>query len=88
MLYTYAQFYLKTEETSVMFVIRNEDGKVIPSFTRTMTKVWRDLWPGTGKYCYLDIPVMPTVDGKYSLEVYFDGNIVLTKNFSIITANG
>lgn len=87
-LYTYSQFYLKTDETSVMFVIRNEDGKVIPSFTRTMTKVWRELWPDDGKYCYLDIPVMPTVDGKYSLEVYFNGHLVLTKKFSIITANG
>lgn len=87
-LYTYAQFYLKTEDTSVMFVIRNENGDVIPTLTRTMTKVWRDLWPGTGKYCYLDIPVMPTAEGKYTLEVYFNGATVLTKNFSIITANG
>ena len=46
------------------------------------------MWPDFGKYCYLDIPVLPTVDGKYIIEVYFDGATVLTKNFSIITANG
>ena len=87
-LYTYAKFYLKAEDTDVMFVIRNENGEVLPTYTRTMTKVWRDLWPGVGKYCYLDIPIMPTVDGRYTLEVYFNGATVLTKNFSIITANG
>ena len=31
---------------------------------------------------------MPTADGKYTVEVYFDGATVLTKNFSIITTNG
>ncbi len=87
-LYTYNKFYLNTTETAVMFVIRNEEGQVIPTFTRVITKPWRDLWPGTGKYCYLDIPVMPTVDGKYTIELYFDGGRVLTKNFSIITSNG
>lgn len=87
-LYTSSRFVLSEEETAVTFVIRNADGKVIPSLTRTITKPWRDLWPGVGKYCYLDIPVMPTVDGVYSIEVYFDGETVLAKDFSIITANG
>ena len=87
-LYAGSTFYLKTEDISVTFVIRNADGQVIPSFTRTVTKVWRDLWPGIGKYCYLDIPVMPTAEGKYTVEVYFNGATALTKNFSIITTNG
>ncbi len=87
-LYTSARFYLDTDDTAVMFVIRNAEGKVIPNLTRTITKGWQDLWPGVGKYCYLDVPVMPTVEGQYSIEVYFDGAAVLTKNFSIITTNG
>ena len=87
-LYATSTFYLKTEDASVTFVIRNADGNVIPSYTRTVTRVWRDMWPGIGKYCYLDIPVLPTVEGDYSVEVYFNGATVLTKNFSIITTNG
>ena len=87
-LYTSARFYLEADDTAVMFVIRNAEGEVIPSLTRTVTKGWLDLWPGVGKYCYLDIPVMPTVEGQYSIEVYFDGGTVLEKNFSIITTNG
>ena len=87
-LYTSAQFYLKTEDTRVMFVIRDEEGKVIPSLIRTRTANWRNLWPGIGKYCYLDVPVMPNEYGKYTLEVYFNGQTVLTKNFSIISDIG
>lgn len=87
-LYTSSTFYLKSEDISVTFVIRNEHGQVIPSLTRTLTRVWRELWPGVGKYCYLDIPVMPTADGKYTVEIYFNGATVLSKNFSIITTNG
>ena len=87
-LYTSARFYLKTDETTVMFVIRDEEGNVIPSLIRTKTLPWRNLWPGVGKYCYLDIPVMPTDFGKYTLEVYFNGETALTKNFSIISDIG
>jgi len=87
-LYTSARFYLKTDETTVMFVIRDENGKVIPSLVRTRTATWRNLWPGVGKYCYLDVPVMPNEFGKYTLEVYFNGETALTKNFSIISDIG
>ena len=87
-LYTSARFYLEADDTAVMFVIRNAEGKVIPSLTRTVTKGWLDLWPGVGKYCYLDVPVMPTEYGDYTLELYFNGALVLTKNFSIISSIG
>ncbi len=87
-LYTSARFYLKTDETTVMFVIRNSDGKVVSSLTRTKVSPWRELWPGTGKYCYLDIPVMPTDLGDYTLDVYFNGATALTKNFSVSSGIG
>ena len=87
-LYTSARFYLEKDETTVMFVIRNADGKVIPTLVRTKVSPWRDLWPNVGKYCYLDIPVMPAEYGDYKLEVYFNGATALTKNFSIISDIG
>ena len=87
-LYTSSRFYLEKDETTVMFVIRNADGKVIPTLVRTKVSPWRDLWPNVGKYCYLDIPVMPTEYGEYKLEVYFNGATALTKNFSIISDIG
>ena len=87
-LYTSARFYLKSDQTTVMFVVRDENGKVIPSLLRTRTATWRNLWPGVGKYCYLDVPVMPNEFGKYTLEVYFNGETALTKSFSIISDVG
>ena len=87
-LYTNAKFYFKAEPMAITYVIRNEQGQVIPGLCRTVNKVWREMWPDFGKYCYLDIPVLPTVEGKYTLEVYFNGDEMLTKNFSIINANG
>ena len=87
-MYTSARFYLKAEDTAVMFVIRDAEGKVIPTLIRTKNVSWINLWPGVGKYCYLDVPVMPTEYGDYTLEVYFNGATVLTKNFSIISAIG
>ena len=87
-LYSTVYFGLEAEDTTITFVIRNANGDVIPSYTRTLTKVWKEMWPGHGIYCYLDIPVLPTVEGDYSVEVYFNGATVLTKNFSIITTNG
>ena len=87
-LYATRLFYLKSDATTVMFVIRDAEGNVIPSLVRTMTAPWRDLWLGTGKYCYLDIPVMPTEFGEYTLDVYFNGATALTKNFTIISDIG
>lgn len=87
-MYTSARFYLRTDETTVMFVIRDAEGNVIPSLVRTKVLPWRNLWPGVGKYCYLDIPAMPTEYGDYSVEVYFNGATVLAKDFSIISDIG
>ena len=87
-LYTNARFYLKAEDTAVMFVIRDAEGKVIPNLVRTKVASWRDLWPDDGKYCYLNLPVMPTELGEYTLEVYFNGAVALTKDFSIISTIG
>lgn len=87
-MYTSARFYLKAEDTAVMFVICDAEGKVIPTLVRTKNVSWIKLWPGVGKYCYLDVPVMPTEYGDYTLELYFNGAIVLTKNFSIISSIG
>ena len=88
LIYLDAVYNLSNENVVTCFVIRNEEGNVIPSLVRTRNAVWRNLWPGIGKYCYLDIPVMPTEFGKYSVEIYFDGEIVLAKNFSIISDIG
>ena len=87
-LYTSSRFYLEKDETTVMFVIRNADGMVIPTLVRTKVSPWRDLWPNVGKYCYLDVPAMPTEYGDYKLEVYFNGATALSKNFTIISDIG
>ena len=86
-LYTNVLFYLNSTDTNVTFVIRDADGKVIQNLIRSKVVSWRELWPTTS-YCHLDLPVMPTEAGAYTVELYFDGGLVLSKNFSIITTNG
>ena len=73
---------------AVTAYIRDAEGKVVSNLIRTKVAPWRDLWPGTGKYCYLDIPVMPTELGEYTLDVYFNGATVLTKSFSVSSGIG
>lgn len=67
------------EEVNTMFVIRTEDGKLI--LTAQQVESWRDMW--YRNYCEMDIPVMPETAGDYTIEVYFDGELVHTQPFTI-----
>ena len=68
-----------TEEVNIMYVIRNKDGLPI-SMTIEKTP-WRSMW--YKNYCELDIPVMPSVIGEYTMEVYFNGGQVVSQPFTI-----
>ena len=80
-LYASKKIKSSKDDTSIMYVIRNAEGKVIGELVSTETEVWNSLW--TDRYAYLDIPKMPSDAGSYSVEIYFDGALVTSKNFTI-----
>lgn len=67
--------------TAVMYVFRNAEGKVQPKLLRTVTTPWNTIWKN--KNCTLDIPVMPSETGDYTLEIYFNGALAATKDFKV-----
>jgi len=70
-----------TENITISFVVRSEKGTPI-SYSES-THVWNDLWNNND--CGLDIPAMPAAEGKYTVEVYFDGGLAASQQFSVIS---
>lgn len=67
--------------TEILYVIRTAEGKVVPQLLRTVTTPWNTIWKN--KNCTLDIPVMPSETGDYTLEIYFNGALAATKDFKV-----
>ncbi len=78
-------FWLHHEDITVMYVIRNEAGKVLGDHIGIQNLDWKDdMWKGKDyHFCGLDIPSVPTEPGKYSLCLYFDGMAVCILEFTI-----
>lgn len=84
-LYSTSKSARSNDEFSVMFVIRDSNGNAIPQLTNTFTGVWNDLWNNRSRYCSLNLPAIPAADGQYSVEVYFNRALMVTKNLTIST---
>ena len=85
LLYYTHNFYLYHEDITVMYVIRDENGKVLPEYISIENLDWHDdMWCGRiYHYCGLTIPKVPKTPGKYSLCLYFDGGAVTIAEFTI-----
>lgn len=68
------------DEISISYIIRDENGAPISLDTEATT--WNNMWEKN--FCELDIPRLPSVVGKYTIEIYFNGYHVVTKKFTII----
>lgn len=75
------KFYTYAENVEISFVIRNAAGKAQTALTSSYTKGWQSLW--SNYYATLNIPAMPTAEGSYTVELYFNGNYVSTNSFTI-----
>ena len=73
------QYSASLEEVTTMYVIRNQEG--IPVYAAITSDAWMNMW--YRNYCELDIPVMPSVPGNYTIEVFFDGGLVVSQPFTI-----
>ena len=82
-LYSTKQAARSNDEISVMFVFRDSEGNALPQLTGTMTGTWNDLWNNRSRYCSLNLPAIPDADGQYTVEVYFNRQLVVTKTLTI-----
>ena len=85
-LYSTSKAARSNDDISVMFVIRDSEGNALPQLTSTMTKNWNDLWNNRSRYCSLNLPAIPSEDGQYTVEVYFNRALVVTKTLTISVA--
>lgn len=77
-------FYLTGAEVSVLYVLRDGFGNILPAFTQEETFYWKDIWnSGDVKNGELTLPVTPTAAGNYTLELYFDGMTAAQLQFTI-----
>lgn len=67
------------DEVTTIFVIRAADGT--PIRVDSQVAIWNDMW--FRYYGELDVPFMPSVPGDYVLDIYFDGALVNTQEFTI-----
>ena len=80
-LYSTKRLGTSKAETSVMYVFRDSNGKVMGELVNVEYFSWVSMW--NDRYCYLNIPELPANAGEYTIEVYFDGDLVVTKKLNI-----
>ena len=77
-------FHLPTTSISVLYVIRNSDGKVLSDHISREEVVWKDLWyDDEYRNCELDIPSVPKESGSYTISIYFNNQAVTSTGFTI-----
>lgn len=67
------------ENVIITFVIRGENGMPISKDEQTFR--WSDMW--LDGYCPLEMPKTPSISGKYTVEIYFNGGIVTEQQFTV-----
>ena len=69
--------YIPGTKTKALFIIRDAYGNVLPEMVTEVTVTWKNIWTkGSAKTGELDIPRLPSVPGKYVMELYFNGGSV------------
>ena len=71
------------DELEVMFVIRDSEGNVLADLTKTMTAPWWLLFHNRSQYCELDLPIIPSAAGQYTVQIFFDRDFVVEKTLNI-----
>ena len=74
------EYNTSPDEIVTLFVIRDSDGNIVSNETQQRT--WTSMWyRGFGR---INIPVMPSAPGTYTLDIYFNGASVTTQTFTVI----
>ena len=84
LLHISSDFYTREQDTTILYVIRNESGDVLMDYVSQETMDWQLMWSGDDyRYCELNIPSIPTEPGKYSLYLYFNNGAIAIVDFSV-----
>lgn len=68
-------------DVDVLYVVRDGHGNIIPELCHGQTMDWKTMW--TNRYFYPTLPTAPTAAGSYTMELYFNGALALSKVFTI-----
>ena len=71
--------YYSNQNITTTYIIYDQSGAT--TFIAQDTKTWTNMWSSYN--CKLEIPEMPTQAGEYTVEVYFNGGLVITQDFTI-----
>lgn len=83
-LHVLAPFYLNEEDVTMVFVVRDENGKVVPESTATRTADWSNMWDKEDyHFASMNIGKAPNQAGKYTLTIYFNGKFVNETKFTV-----
>lgn len=83
-LHVEVRFYLDHEDQQILYVVRDSDGKVYKNLYTTAKADWYDIWfDGDYRYGELNGPQVPDEPGSYRLDVYFNGMIMTSQNFTV-----
>lgn len=74
-----SQYNTPNDVINRMFVIYDEEGNLV-SYESTK-EVWRSMW--YKRYCELDVPSLPADPGSYRLDIYFNGMLAHSQNFTV-----
>ena len=68
-------------DVDVLYVVRDGNGNIIPELCHGQTMDWKTMW--TNRYFYPTLPTAPAEAGSYTMELYFNGALALSKVFTI-----
>ncbi len=68
-----------SDKVTTLLVIKDANGSVV-SFANT-TNAWKKMW--SDRYCELNLPTLPSVEGQYTVSVYFNGALAHEQSFKI-----
>lgn len=74
------QYNTSDDMITTLFVIRNQDGKLISNNSYTMS--WTSMW--YRGFSRVNIPAIPNTAGEYTVSIYFNGAFVTTQNFTVV----
>lgn len=74
-----SNFILSDSSVTLTYSLRLENGQ--PFSEDQATANWRSMWVGTG--CILPLPVTPDAPGSYVIDLYIDGKIVSSLDFTV-----
>lgn len=83
-LHATAEFYRPGAPAQILYVIRNSQGSAMPNLTSVQNTYWHEIWSKRDyHYGQLDLPMIPTGPGKYTAEIYINGQFAIALPFTV-----